>query len=213
MAPRVVVIDNYDSFVYILVQYLGELGADIHIHRHDEITVDEIAALEPDAILISPGPGTPDDAGISLQVIKELGPTIPMLGVCLGHQSIGQVFGGDVVRAPTVMHGKTSTVTHNGRGVFTGLDPELTVTRYHSLVVEPRSIPDVLEVTATSQDSVIGPRRARQQPPQPPPRQVRSSTNSQPSKSSSWPWPWPKAPAPGSNPPLPASGLNNPVNT
>jgi len=155
MAPRVVVIDNYDSFVYILVQYLGELGADIHIHRHDEITVDEIAALEPDAILISPGPGTPDDAGISLQVIKELGPTIPMLGVCLGHQSIGQVFGGDVVRAPTVMHGKTSTVTHNGRGVFTGLDPELTVTRYHSLVVEPRSIPDVLEVTATSQDGVI----------------------------------------------------------
>ena len=155
MAPRVVVIDNYDSFVYILVQYLGELGADIHIHRHDEITVDEIAALEPDAILVSPGPGTPDDAGISLQVIKELGPTIPMLGVCLGHQSIGQVFGGDVVRAPTVMHGKTSTVTHNGRGVFTGLDPELTVTRYHSLVVEPRSIPDVLEVTATSQDGVI----------------------------------------------------------
>jgi len=155
MAPRVVVIDNYDSFVYILVQYLGELGADLHIHRHDEITVDEIRELAPDAILISPGPGTPDDAGISLRVIEELGPTIPVLGVCLGHQCIGQVFGGDVVRAPSVMHGKTSTVSHSGEGVFTGLDEALTVTRYHSLVVEPSSIPDVLEVTATSEDGVI----------------------------------------------------------
>ncbi len=155
MAPRVVVIDNYDSFVYILVQYLGELGADLHIYRHDEITVDEIRALEPDAILISPGPGTPDDAGISLQVIEQLGQTIPVLGVCLGLQCIGQAFGGDVVQAPTVMHGKTSTVTHTGQGVFAGLDPELTVTRYHSLVVEPSSIPDVLEVTATSEDGVI----------------------------------------------------------
>lgn len=155
MAPRVVVIDNYDSFVYILVQYLGELGADLHIHRHDEITVDEIAALEPDAILVSPGPGTPDGAGISLQIIKQLGPTIPVLGVCLGHQCIGQVFGGDVVRAPTVMHGKTSTISHNGQGVFAGLDTTLTVTRYHSLVVEPSTVPDVLEVTATSEDGVI----------------------------------------------------------
>jgi len=155
MAPRVVVIDNYDSFVYILVQYLGELGAELHIHRHDEITVDEIRELQPDAILVSPGPGTPDDAGISLQVIKELGATIPTLGVCLGHQCIGQVFGGDVVRAPSVMHGKTSTVSHSGQGVFAGLDPELTVTRYHSLVVEPDSVPDVLEVTATSEDGVV----------------------------------------------------------
>ena len=150
-----VVIDNYDSFVYILVQYLGELGADLHVHRHDEITIDEIQALEPDAILVSPGPGTPDDAGISLQVIEELGQTTPILGVCLGHQCIGQVFGGDVVRAPSVMHGKTSTVSHSGQGVFAGLEPQLTVTRYHSLVVEPDSIPDVLEITATSEDGVI----------------------------------------------------------
>lgn len=164
MAPRVVVIDNYDSFVYILVQYLGELGADLHIHRHDAITVDEIRALEPDAILISPGPGTPDDAGISLQVIAELGPTIPVLGVCLGHQCIGQVFGGEVVRAPAVMHGKTSIVHHTGQGVFADLDPELTVTRYHSLVVEPDSIPDVLEVTATSQDGVVMGLRHRELP-------------------------------------------------
>jgi anthranilate synthase component 2 len=155
MAPRVVVIDNYDSFVYILVQYLGELGADLHIHRHDQITIDEIRALEPDAILVSPGPGTPDDAGISLQVIEQLGQTTPVLGVCLGHQCIGQAFGGDVVRAPTVMHGKTSTVIHSGQGVFTGLDPNLTVTRYHSLVVAPESVPDVLEVTATSEDGVV----------------------------------------------------------
>jgi len=155
MAPRVVVIDNYDSFVYILVQYLGELGADLHIYRHDEITIDEIKALEPDAILVSPGPGTPDDAGISLQVVEQLGPTTPVLGVCLGHQCIGQVFGGDVVRAPSVMHGKTSTVSHSGQGVFEGLDDSLTVTRYHSLIVEADSIPDVLEVTATSEDGVV----------------------------------------------------------
>jgi len=155
MAPRVVVIDNYDSFVYILVQYLGELGCDLHIHRHDEITIDEIRKINPDGILISPGPGTPDDAGISLQVIEELGATTPVLGVCLGHQCIGQAFGGDVVRAPAVMHGKTSTVSHSGQGVFTDLDRELTVTRYHSLVVEPDSVPDVLEITATSEDGVI----------------------------------------------------------
>ena len=155
MAPRVVVIDNYDSFVYILVQYLGELGADLHIHRHDDITVHEIRALEPDAILVSPGPGTPDDAGISLQVIEQLGPTIPVLGVCLGLQCIGQVFGGKVVRAPTVMHGKTSTVTHTGTGVFAGLDPELTVTRYHSLTVEPETLPDCLHIAARTADGMI----------------------------------------------------------
>ena len=155
MAPKVVVIDNYDSFVYILVQYLGELGADLHVHRHDELTVDELASSTPDAILISPGPGTPDDAGISLDVIEQLGPTTPILGVCLGHQCIGQAFGGEVVRAPQVMHGKTSIVTHRDVGVFAGLDPALTVTRYHSLVVEPASIPDALEVTAESEDGVV----------------------------------------------------------
>ena len=164
MAPRVVVIDNYDSFVYILVQYLGELGADLHIHRHDEVTIDEIRQLEPSGILISPGPGTPEDAGISMQVIEQLGPTTPVLGVCLGHQCIGQVFGANVVRAPTVMHGKTSTVSHSGEGVFSDLDPSLTVTRYHSLVVEPDSIPDTLEVTATSEDGVIMGLRHREHP-------------------------------------------------
>jgi len=155
MSPRVVVIDNYDSFVYILVQYLGELGADISVHRHDEITVEEVRALNPDGILISPGPGTPDDAGISLELIEQLGPTTPILGVCLGHQCIGQVFGGDVVRAPSVMHGKTSVVNHTGQGVFAGLDDDLTVTRYHSLVVEPSSVPQELEVTATSADGIV----------------------------------------------------------
>ena len=164
MAPKVVVIDNYDSFVYILVQYLGELGADLQVHRHDDLSVDELASSKPDAILISPGPGTPDDAGISLEVIEQLGPTTPTLGVCLGHQCIGQAFGGDVVRAPQVMHGKTSIVTHRDVGVFEGLDPALTVTRYHSLVVEPDSIPDVLEVTAESEDGVVMGLRHREFP-------------------------------------------------
>lgn len=155
MSPRVVVIDNYDSFVYILVQYLGELGADLQVHRHDALTVEQVADLEPDAILISPGPGTPTDAGISLDVITELGPTTPILGVCLGHQCIGQAFGAEVVRADHVMHGKTSSVTHSAEGVFAGLPSELTVTRYHSLVVDPPSVPDELEVTATSEDGTI----------------------------------------------------------
>ena len=155
MAPRVVVIDNYDSFVYILVQYLGELGADIHIHRNDEITVDEIAALEPDAILVSPGPGTPDDAGISLQVIQELGSTIPVLGVCLGHQSIGEAFGGNVIRAPYLMHGKTSAIHHDNREVFEGLPQDFTATRYHSLIVERESLPDELEISAETADGLI----------------------------------------------------------
>ena len=162
--PKVVVIDNYDSFVLILVQYLGELGCDLVVHRNDDLTVEELAALEPDAILISPGPGTPDDAGISLDTIATLGPTIPTLGVCLGHQSIGQVFGGDVVRAPSVMHGKTSTVTHNNLGVFAGLNPSLTVTRYHSLIVERESIPDSLEITAESDDGVVMGLRHREFP-------------------------------------------------
>ncbi|MEM7096553.1 MAG: aminodeoxychorismate/anthranilate synthase component II [Actinomycetota bacterium] len=153
--PRVVVIDNYDSFVFILVQYLGELGCDLVVHRNDALTVDELADLEPDAILVSPGPGTPDDAGISLEAIERLGPTIPTLGVCLGHQSIGQVFGGAVVRAPQVMHGKTSIISHRNVGIFEGLAPDLTVTRYHSLVVDPDTVPDVLEVTAESEDGIV----------------------------------------------------------
>ena len=162
--PKVVVIDNYDSFVFILVQYLGELGCDLVVHRNDDLTVEELASIEPDAILISPGPGTPDDAGISLETIATLGPTIPTLGVCLGHQSIGQVFGGEVVRAPQVMHGKTSTVTHSNQGVFAGLDPELTVTRYHSLIVDRASVPDALEITAESDDGIVMGLRHREFP-------------------------------------------------
>ena len=146
MATRVLVIDNYDSFVYNLVQELGELGAEPVVHRNDAIDVDGIRAAAPDAVLISPGPGRPEDAGISLAVIEELAGELPILGVCLGHQAIGQAFGGEVVRAPTLMHGKTSAIHHDGAGVFTGLPDPLTATRYHSLVVEPSSVPDVLEV-------------------------------------------------------------------
>jgi anthranilate synthase component II len=155
MAPRVLVVDNYDSFVYNLVQYLGELGAEPLVHRHDEITVDEAVALEPDAVLISPGPGTPDDAGISNDLILRMAGQVPVLGVCLGHQCIGQVFGGQVVRAPHVMHGKTSLVSHDDAGVFAGLPNPMEATRYHSLVVARDSVPDVLEVTATSDDGLV----------------------------------------------------------
>ena len=155
MGAAVVVIDNYDSFVYNLVQYLGELGAEPTVFRHDEITVDELAARQPDGILISPGPGTPDEAGISNAVIEELGPTTPVLGVCLGHQCIGQVFGGQIVRAPTIMHGKTSWVRHDGHGVFAGLADPFEATRYHSLVIDPASMPDELDVTASTEDGVI----------------------------------------------------------
>ena len=140
--------DNYDSFTYNLVQYLGELGAEPLVHRNDQIDLAGVEALDPDAILISPGPGTPEDAGVSLDVIREWTGRRPILGVCLGHQAIGQVFGGRVVRAAEVMHGKTSFVHHDGRGVFAGLPSPLEATRYHSLVVEPGSVPDVLEVTA-----------------------------------------------------------------
>jgi len=164
MSPRVAVIDNYDSFVYILVQYLGELGAAPEVYRHDALTVSELSDLNADGILVSPGPGTPDDAGISLDTIEQLGATTPIFGVCLGHQCIGQAFGGDVVRADRVMHGKTSIVSHNGQGVFADLDPELTVTRYHSLVVDPPTVPDVLEVTATCDDGTIMGLRHRELP-------------------------------------------------
>ena len=155
MPARVLVIDNYDSFTYNLVQYLGELGADPVVHRNDGIDLAGIEALAPDAILISPGPGTPDDAGISMDVIREWAGRRPILGVCLGHQAIGQVFGGTVVRADAVMHGKTSLVHHDGSGVFEGLPSPFEATRYHSLVVDPASVPDALVVTATTPDGVI----------------------------------------------------------
>jgi anthranilate synthase component 2 len=145
---RVLVVDNYDSFTYNLVQYLGELGADPVVRRNDEVDLDGVEDLDPDAILISPGPGTPDDAGISMDVIREWGGRRPVLGVCLGHQAIGQVYGGTVVRAEEVMHGKTSLVHHDDVGVFEGLPSPFEATRYHSLVVDPASVPDELVVTA-----------------------------------------------------------------
>jgi anthranilate synthase component 2 len=148
----ILMIDNYDSFTYNLVQYLGELGAEVKTVRNDEITVAEIRELEPDGIVISPGPCTPDDAGISLQVVAELGGSIPVLGVCLGHQCIGQVYGGQVVRAGKVMHGKTSMIHHRGQGVFAGLPQPFEATRYHSLVLKKDTVPDCLEVTAWTEN-------------------------------------------------------------
>ena len=141
-------IDNYDSFTYNVVQYLGELGADVVVHRNDEITLDEIEKLAPEKIVVSPGPCTPNEAGISMDVIRTFGPHIPTLGVCLGHQSLGQVFGGDVVRARAVMHGKTSMIHHRAAGVFRGLPQPFEATRYHSLIVARESLPDCLEITA-----------------------------------------------------------------
>jgi anthranilate synthase component II len=157
----ILVIDNYDSFTYNLVQYLGELGQelsvakDIRVYRNDRITLAEIVSLDPDAILISPGPGRPEDAGVSLAAIRELGAKYPILGVCLGHQSIGQVFGGDVVAAPILMHGKTSEIYHNGTGVFKGLDNPFTATRYHSLVIDRATCPECLEINAWVEDGTI----------------------------------------------------------
>lgn len=157
----ILVIDNYDSFTYNLVQYLGELAADfpvandIQIVRNDKMTVEEIKTLNPDAIVISPGPGRPEDAGISLDAIAQFGEKLPILGVCLGHQSIGQVFGGKIVSAPELMHGKTSQVSHKGIGIFQGLENPLTATRYHSLVIERETCPEVLEITAWVEDGTI----------------------------------------------------------
>ena len=155
VGPRVLVIDNYDSFVYNLVQYLGELGADPVVHRHDDLTVEAVADLDADAVLVSPGPGRPDDAGVSNAVIERFAGVKPILGVCLGHQCIGQVFGGQVVRAPSVVHGKTSLVLHRGQGVLAGLPQPFEATRYHSLVVERETMPAVLEVTAETEDGVV----------------------------------------------------------
>ncbi len=148
----ILVIDNHDSFTYNLVQYLGELGADPVVRRNDAITVDEIGTLSPSAIVLSPGPCTPAEAGVTVEAIRRWGSSIPVLGVCLGHQSIGEAYGGVVVRADRVMHGKTSLVTHNGTGVFAGLPSPVEVMRYHSLVVEHRSLPDCLNVVAVAQD-------------------------------------------------------------
>ena len=165
VATRVLVIDNYDSFVYNLVQYLGELGAEPVVHRHDDLPIEALAALEPDAVLISPGPGRPEDAGVSNAAIRYFGEAgVPVLGVCLGHQAIGALYGGEVVRAPHVMHGKTSTITHDGRGVFAGVPDPFTATRYHSLVVERSSVPDVLEITAESEDGLVMGLRHRELP-------------------------------------------------
>ena len=152
----VFVLDNYDSFTYNLVQYLGELGAEICVKRNDEVTVDGIAAKRPDAIVISPGPGRPEDAGVTMDVIRTLGAQTPILGVCLGHQAIGAVYGGSVIRAAVPMHGKTSTIEHDGRGVFAGLTEPFVASRYHSLVVSDQGLPPVLEVTArTKEDGTI----------------------------------------------------------
>jgi anthranilate synthase/aminodeoxychorismate synthase-like glutamine amidotransferase len=156
MGTRVLVVDNYDSFVYNLVQYLGELGAEPIVHRHDAVTLDEMDALAPDLVLVSPGPGRPVDAGLSNAAIRHFGErSVPVLGVCLGLQCIGELYGGAVVRAPQVMHGKTSEIRHNDTGVFAGLPNPITATRYHSLVVARDTVPDVLEITAESEDGLV----------------------------------------------------------
>ena len=152
----VFVLDNYDSFTYNLVQYLGEMGVEICVKRNDEVTVDEIAGSRPAAIVVSPGPGRPEDAGVTMDVIRTLGPNTPILGVCLGHQAIGAVYGGSVIRAAVPMHGKTSTIEHDGRGVFAGISEPFVASRYHSLVVSDQGLPAELEVTArTKEDGTI----------------------------------------------------------
>jgi anthranilate synthase component II len=152
----ILVIDNYDSFTFNLVQYLGELGAQLQVRRNDEVTVDEIERMAPERIVISPGPCTPSEAGVSVETIRRLGATTPILGVCLGHQSIGQAYGGEVVRARRVMHGKTSPIAHSGAGIFRGVPSPVTVARYHSLVIEPTTLPDSLEVIAWTDEPGYG---------------------------------------------------------
>jgi anthranilate synthase/aminodeoxychorismate synthase-like glutamine amidotransferase len=160
----ILVIDNYDSFTYNLVQYLGELGAKLEVVRNDALDADGVARLAPERIVISPGPGNPDQAGVSLEVIRRLGPTTPILGVCLGHQAIGQAFGATVARARTQMHGKTSEIRHDGRGVFSGLPSPFVATRYHSLVVLADTVPEELEVAARAEDGEIMGLRHRRHP-------------------------------------------------
>ena len=152
---HILVIDNYDSFTYNLVHFLGELGADITVKRNDKITLDEIAAMAPEAIVLSPGPCTPNEAGICLALIERFKSDIPILGVCLGHQAIGQAMGGEVVRAPALVHGKTSRIEHTGKGLFRGLNKGFEATRYHSLIVERDSLPEQLEITASTEDGLI----------------------------------------------------------
>lgn len=153
----ILVIDNYDSFTYNLVQFLGEMGADLKVVRNDQMTLDEIRAMQPEKIVISPGPGDPDDGGVSLDVLRELGATTPILGVCLGHQCIGEAYGGVVKRAPRLMHGKTSMIYHRGDDLFTGVPSPFEATRYHSLIVEEATLPDVLAITAfTDQGEIMG---------------------------------------------------------
>ena len=149
------VIDNYDSFTYNLVQYLGELGEQVEVRRNDEVTVDEIEKMSPVKIVISPGPGTPNDAGVSLEVIEEFGGKVPILGVCLGHQAIGQAFGGRVLRASHLFHGKSSTIQHDGKTIFAGIEQNFAAGRYHSLIVERENLPDCLEVSATTPNGTI----------------------------------------------------------
>jgi anthranilate synthase/aminodeoxychorismate synthase-like glutamine amidotransferase len=158
----ILIIDNYDSFTYNLVQYLGELGGDLQVVRNDQVTTAEIEKLSPQKIVLSPGPGTPDEAGVTLEVITTFAGRIPLLGVCLGHQAMGQAFGGRVVRAPYLMHGKTSRILHDGRTIFRGIDNPFIATRYHSLIVERDSLPDTLEVSATTSDGLIMGLRHRQ---------------------------------------------------
>ena len=152
---RLLVIDNYDSFTFNLVQYLGELGAQLEVVRNDKVTVEEVREMAPDRIVVSPGPGVPAKAGISIDLIRSLGPSIPVLGVCLGHQAIGEAFGGEVIQAPTLMHGKTSPVHHRGEGLFQGLAEPFDATRYHSLAVNPENLPDELKVDAWTEDGII----------------------------------------------------------
>jgi para-aminobenzoate synthetase component 2 len=153
----ILVIDNYDSFTYNLVQYLGEMGEELQVHRNDQITVDEVEAMRPDRIIISPGPCTPNEAGISVETVRRLSGKVPILGVCLGHQSIGQAFGGEIVRAGRLMHGKTSPVSHDGRTIFHGLPSPFQATRYHSLLVQRETLPDCLEISAeTAEGEIMG---------------------------------------------------------
>ena len=160
----IVVIDNYDSFTYNLVQYLQELGAEVEVYRNDRITVEGIAARRPESIVLSPGPKTPDQAGITLETVRTFSGKVPILGVCLGHQAIGQTFGGRVVRAPSLMHGKTSRIAHDGRTIFRGLENPFEATRYHSLVIAPDSVPAQLEVSARTEDGVLMGLRHREHP-------------------------------------------------